>query len=84
MPSRSATLQFGLTMELKYLANGENRIGKASWTPPEEAATKVCRRCHREKPLDEFGNLQSTRDGKHKVCRECLRRARMLHERREG
>jgi hypothetical protein len=41
--------------------------------PLEKKDTKVCARCGEEKPLDEFYNQPSTRDGKASYCKECVK-----------
>ena len=38
--------------------------------------TKVCTKCHVEKPLTEFGNEKRTRDGKRADCKECYKKMR--------
>lgn len=32
---------------------------------------KTCSKCKEIKPLDDFGNLKSTKDGKARRCKEC-------------
>lgn len=34
-------------------------------------STKVCNTCKIDKPLDEFGNIKSSKDGKRSMCKEC-------------
>lgn len=34
-------------------------------------STKVCKTCKIDKPLDDFGNLKSSPDGKRRECKEC-------------
>lgn len=41
--------------------------------PLEKKDTKVCARCGEEKPLDEFYNQPSSRDGKASYCKECAK-----------
>lgn len=41
--------------------------------PPPPPKTKVCSRCGKEKPLEEFNICNSTKDGRHAYCRECMR-----------
>lgn len=41
--------------------------------PLEKNDTKVCARCGEEKPLDEFYNQPSSRDGKASYCKECAK-----------
>lgn len=41
--------------------------------PLEKKDTKVCTRCGEEKPLDEFYNSPSTKDGKASYCKECVK-----------
>lgn len=40
-------------------------------TEKPEVATKVCKRCGRELPVDSFGRHPKTRDGYQPVCKEC-------------
>lgn len=47
---------------------------KDCWEPVKEKpdiATKVCKRCHRELPISEFGRHSKTKDGYQPVCKEC-------------
>ena len=47
---------------------------KDCWEPVTEKpqiATKVCKRCHRELPISEFGRHSKTKDGYQPVCKEC-------------
>jgi hypothetical protein len=34
---------------------------------------KVCTKCSKEKPLDEFGSLKASKDGHMSICKECNR-----------
>ena len=49
------------------------------WTdqgePDPAPLTKVCQRCGRELPLENFGRHVRTKDGYQPLCRECLREA---------
>lgn len=36
--------------------------------------TKKCKRCGRELPLEAFGNLSTSPDGKYDRCKECVNR----------
>ena len=36
---------------------------------------KECRRCHQVKPLDDFHNRWSSKDGKNSYCKECANEA---------
>lgn len=38
-----------------------------------EKLTKICIKCNCEKELTEFGNLKSSKDGKHSYCKVCSR-----------
>lgn len=38
---------------------------------PAEVATKICKGCHRELPLDHFGRHYKTKDGRLPYCKEC-------------
>jgi hypothetical protein len=39
-----------------------------------EEVTKICQRCKTEKPIDEFGILNSSKDGHSPICFECRRK----------
>lgn len=40
----------------------------------EAAQTKICAKCQIEKPVDDFGVLKSSRDGRNPLCFECKRK----------
>lgn len=40
---------------------------------------KICTKCSEEKLLDDFSNKQSSKDGKHSICKECTRKNNRLH-----
>lgn len=46
--------------------------------------TKQCSRCHKWKPVSEFGKNRSTKDGLHRVCRECARESTNQSSYRRG
>lgn len=53
---------------------------RAKPAPAEFPPTKVCKRCHHEKPRDAFGVHCSMADNRDSECRAC-RRGRVLARR---
>ena len=44
---------------------------KEDLQPEQPKTTKVCAKCHRELPLDRFGNNKKSLDGKKSYCKDC-------------
>lgn len=60
-------LAYGICKECQaHLAQQWSSSNKSE--PP---AKKVCTRCHKEKPIDQFGNYNRLKTGKHIYCLDC-------------
>ena len=53
------------------------KIDDTYTTDTEQVKTKVCKRCGKELPLNEFGRHARTADGLQVYCRECSKQAMM-------
>lgn len=47
---------------------------KESENMSETPQSKICAKCHVEKPIDEFGILRSSEDGHNSLCFDCKRK----------
>ena len=41
--------------------------------------TKICKKCGRELPLEAFGNLSTSPDGKYDRCKECVNQQQKIN-----
>lgn len=55
-------------MKVNHKHQAERRREKLK----EQGATKVCKKCGEEKPVEHFGNNSKKRDGLSDICKECV------------
>lgn len=49
----------------------QNEIKTRGYAPVDHVAFKICSRCKKQKMLDKFGRLSSSKDGLRHCCKEC-------------
>ena len=52
-------------------AGRERRLAGGGFPPPAPGTFKICRACHVDKPIEEFGRNKNNCDGVHNLCKPC-------------